>query len=55
MRIANTHDPRTNSNDGRVGNTLIVRACKSKPITIYGDGSPTRSFCYVDVLIDDMV
>ena len=51
-RIFNTYGPRMHPNDGRVVSNFIVQALKNKPITIYGDGSQTRSFCYVDDLID---
>lgn len=55
IRIFNTYGPRMHPNDGRVVSNFIVQALKDKPITIYGDGSQTRSFCYVDDLIDGMV
>jgi UDP-glucuronate decarboxylase len=51
-RIFNTYGPRMHPNDGRVVSNFIVQALKNEPITIYGDGSQTRSFCYVDDLID---
>ena len=51
-RIFNTYGPRMHPNDGRVVSNFIVQALKREPITIYGDGSQTRSFCYVDDLID---
>ena len=54
-RIFNTYGPRMHPNDGRVVSNFIVQALKNKPITIYGDGSQTRSFCYVDDLIDCMI
>lgn len=54
-RIFNTYGPRMHPNDGRVVSNFIVQALRSKPITIYGDGSQTRSFCYVDDLVDGMV
>jgi UDP-glucuronate decarboxylase len=54
-RIFNTYGPRMNSNDGRVVSNFIVHALKGLPITIYGDGAQTRSFCYVDDLIDGFV
>jgi len=54
MRIFNTYGPRMHPNDGRVVSNFIVQALKNKDITIYGDGSQTRSFCYVDDLIDGM-
>ena len=53
-RIFNTYGPRLNRNDGRVISNFIVQALENKPITIYGDGTQTRSFCYVDDLIDVM-
>jgi UDP-glucuronate decarboxylase len=52
VRIFNTYGPRMHPNDGRVVSNFIVQALKKEPITIYGDGSQTRSFCYVDDLID---
>ena len=51
-RIFNTYGPRMHPNDGRVVSNLIVQALKGEDITIYGDGSQTRSFCYVDDLIE---
>lgn len=54
-RIFNTYGPRMHPNDGRVVSNFIVHALKGLPITIYGDGSQTRSFCYVDDLIDGLV
>jgi UDP-glucuronate decarboxylase len=51
-RIFNTYGPRMHPNDGRVVSNLIVQALKGEEITVYGDGSQTRSFCYVDDLID---
>lgn len=51
-RIFNTYGPRMHPNDGRVVSNFIVQALNNKPITIYGDGSQTRSFCYVDDMID---
>jgi len=51
-RIFNTYGPRMHPQDGRVVSNFIVQALKNEPITIYGDGSQTRSFCYVDDLID---
>ncbi|MBF0137590.1 MAG: SDR family oxidoreductase [Magnetococcus sp. DMHC-1] len=51
-RIFNTYGPRMHPNDGRVVSNFIVQALQNKPITIYGDGRQTRSFCYVDDLID---
>jgi len=54
-RIFNTYGPRMHPNDGRVVSNFIVQALQGKPITIYGDGRQTRSFCYVDDLIDGFV
>lgn len=54
-RIFNTYGPKMNSNDGRVVSNFIVQALQGKEITIYGDGSHTRSFQYVDDLIDGLV
>jgi UDP-glucuronate decarboxylase len=51
-RIFNTYGPRMHPNDGRVVSNFIVQALKGEPITLYGDGQQTRSFCYVDDLID---
>lgn len=55
MRIFNTYGPRMHPNDGRVVSNFIVQALQGHDITIYGDGQQTRSFCYVDDLIDGMV
>ena len=54
-RLFNTYGPRMHPNDGRVVSNFIVQALRGKPITIYGDGSQTRSFCYVDDLIRLMI
>lgn len=54
IRIFNTYGPNMHPNDGRVVSNFIVQALQNKDITIYGDGSQTRSFCYVDDLIDGM-
>jgi UDP-glucuronate decarboxylase len=54
-RIFNTYGPRMHPNDGRVVSNFIVQALKGDPITLYGDGSQTRSFCYVDDLIEAFV
>jgi UDP-glucuronate decarboxylase len=54
-RIFNTYGPRMHPRDGRVVSNFIVQALKGEPITIYGDGSQTRSFCYVDDLISGIV
>src|SRR2546425_2550675 len=55
VRIFNTYGPRMRPNDGRVVSNFIVQALKGEPLTVYGDGSQTRSFCYVDDLIDGIV
>ena len=55
MRIFNTYGPNMRSDDGRVISNFIVQALKNEKITLYGDGSQTRSFCYVDDLINGMV
>jgi UDP-glucuronate decarboxylase len=52
VRIFNTYGPRMHPNDGRVVSNFIVQALKGMPLTLYGDGSQTRSFCYVDDLIE---
>jgi dTDP-glucose 4,6-dehydratase len=52
VRIFNTYGPRMRPNDGRVVSNFIVQALRGEPLTIYGDGSQTRSFCYVDDLIE---
>ena len=54
-RIFNTYGPRMLLDDGRVISNLIVQALQGKPLTVYGDGSQTRSFCYVDDLIEAMI
>ncbi len=54
MRIFNTYGPRMKPNDGRVVTNFIYQALQNKPLTIYGDGKQTRSFCYVEDLIDGM-
>jgi UDP-glucuronate decarboxylase len=54
-RIFNTYGPNMHPNDGRVVSNFIMQALQNKPITIYGDGSQTRSFCYVDDLIEVFV
>jgi nucleoside-diphosphate-sugar epimerase len=54
-RIFNTYGPRMRPHDGRVVSNFIVQALRGEPLTIYGDGSQTRSFCYVDDLIDGIV
>jgi UDP-glucuronate decarboxylase len=54
-RIFNTYGPRMHLNDGRVVSNFIVQALRGEPITIFGDGTQTRSFCYVDDLIEGLV
>jgi len=54
-RIFNTYGPRMLANDGRVVSNFIVQALKNQPITVYGDGSQTRSFCYVDDLVRGLI
>jgi len=54
-RIFNTYGPRMAPDDGRVVSNFIVQALKKEPLTVYGDGSQTRSFCYVDDLVDGLV
>jgi UDP-glucuronate decarboxylase len=54
-RIFNTYGPRMDSNDGRVVSNFIVQALQGQPITVYGDGTQTRSFCYVDDLIEGFI
>jgi dTDP-glucose 4,6-dehydratase len=55
VRIFNTYGPRMRPHDGRVVSNFIVQALQGEPLTIYGDGSQTRSFCYVDDLVDGIV
>lgn len=55
VRIFNTYGPRMDQNDGRVVSNFIVQALKNEDITIYGDGSQTRSFCYVDDLVRGII
>tara|TARA_R110002110_G_scaffold107320_2_gene268487 strand:- start:58891 stop:59844 length:954 start_codon:yes stop_codon:yes gene_type:complete len=54
-RIFNTYGPRMQPNDGRVVSNFVVQALRHEPITLYGDGQQTRSFCYVDDLVDGLV
>jgi len=54
-RIFNTYGPRTHPSDGRVVSNFIVQALQNKPIEIHGDGTQTRSFCYVDDLVDGLI
>ncbi|MBI4419996.1 MAG: SDR family oxidoreductase [Gemmatimonadetes bacterium] len=55
VRIFNTYGPRMRSSDGRVVSNFIVQALRGEPLTVYGDGSQTRSFCFVDDLIDGVM
>ena len=55
IRIFNTYGPRMHPNDGRVVSNFIMQALQGEPITLYGDGQQTRSFCYVDDLVEGMV
>jgi dTDP-glucose 4,6-dehydratase len=55
VRIFNTHGPRMRLNDGRVVPNFIAQALRGEPITVYGDGSQTRSFCYVSDLVEGLV
>ena len=55
VRIFNTYGPRLQANDGRVISNLMIQALRGEPLTIYGDGSQTRSFCYATDLIDGIV
>ena len=54
-RIFNTYGPRMHPNDGRVVSNFIIQALTGEPITVYGEGSQTRSFCYVDDLVEGLV
>jgi UDP-glucuronate decarboxylase len=54
-RIFNTYGPRMHPNDGRVVSNFIIQALQGNPITIYGEGAQTRSFCYVDDLVDALI
>src|SRR5262249_11046686 len=54
-RIFNTYGPRMHPNDGRVVSNFIVQALKGEPITLFGDGSQTRSFCYVDDTVSGLI
>jgi UDP-glucuronate decarboxylase len=54
-RIFNTYGPRMHPNDGRVVSNFIVRALRNQEITVYGDGTQTRSFCYIDDLVDALI
>ncbi|HPB02419.1 MAG TPA: GDP-mannose 4,6-dehydratase, partial [Bacteroidales bacterium] len=55
IRIFNTYGPRMHPNDGRVVSNFIVQALKNEDVTIYGDGTQTRSFCYVDDMVNGMI
>ncbi len=55
VRIFNTYGPKMHPNDGRVVSNFIMQALKNQPITIYGDGSQTRSFCYVSDMVDALI
>jgi UDP-glucuronate decarboxylase len=55
VRIFNTYGPRMHPNDGRVVSNFIVQALKGEDLTIYGDGQQTRSFCYVDDLVEGLI
>jgi nucleoside-diphosphate-sugar epimerase len=55
VRIFNTYGPRMDLEDGRIISSFIVQALRGEPITVFGDGSQTRSFCYVDDLVDGLV
>jgi UDP-glucuronate decarboxylase len=54
-RIFNTYGPRMHPNDGRVVSNFILQALRNEPITVYGDGSQTRSFCFVDDLVEGLI
>jgi UDP-glucuronate decarboxylase len=54
-RIFNTYGPRMHPNDGRVVSNFVLQALRGEGITVYGDGSQTRSFCYVDDLVDGLI
>jgi dTDP-glucose 4,6-dehydratase len=55
VRIFNTYGPRMRPHDGRVVSNFIVQALKGEPLTVYGDGSQTRSFCFVDDLVEGII
>ena len=55
VRIFNTYGPRMHPNDGRVVSNFIIQALKGEDITLYGDGQQTRSFCYVDDLVEGLI
>jgi UDP-glucuronate decarboxylase len=55
IRIFNTYGPRMDADDGRVVSNFIVQALRNQPLTVYGDGSQTRSFCYIDDLVEGII
>jgi dTDP-glucose 4,6-dehydratase len=55
VRIFNTYGPRMRPNDGRVVSNFIVQACQGEPLTTYGKGVQTRSFCYVDDIVEGII
>jgi len=55
VRIFNTYGPKMHPNDGRVVSNFIVQALKNQPITVYGNGTQTRSFCYVDDMVEGII
>jgi len=55
VRIFNTYGPRMRPNDGRIVPSLIGQALRNEPLTVFGDGCQTRSFCYVSDLVDGIV
>ena len=55
VRIFNTYGPRMHPNDGRVVSTFIIQALRGEPISIFGDGTQTRSFCYVDDMVEGLI
>ena len=55
VRIFNTYGPRMDPDDGRVLSNFVVQALRGDPLTVYGEGEQTRSFCYVDDLIEAMI
>ena len=54
-RIFNTYGPRMHLNDGRVVSNFIIQALSGEDITVYGDGTQTRSFCYIDDMVDGLI
>jgi len=55
VRIFNTYGPRMKKNDGRVISNFVTQAISGKPVTVYGDGTQTRSFCYVSDLVEGLI